>query len=85
MANDVPPRSGNMPQTQWKVTSQQETTQAYPGQGIQKGVTVTFTLADGTTGSVFVPDSQYNVTNVQAAIAARAGQLEAVGKLSNGM
>lgn len=83
--SDVRPTRGNMPQTQWKVTAQQETTQAYPGQGIQKGVTVTFQLADGTTGSVFVPDAQYNADNVRAAIATRAYQLEQVGQLTQGM
>lgn len=73
-----------MPQTKWKVTAQQETTQASPGSGIVRGVTVTFQLDDGTVGTVFVPDAQYNPANVKAAIAARAGQLEEVGNLSNG-
>jgi hypothetical protein len=47
-----------------------------------RGMKVAFRLADGTTGSVFVPDTQYTAENVRAAILARVAVLEAVKGLA---
>jgi hypothetical protein len=66
----------------WSVTTQSE------GMGIganglaTRGVTVGFTTPDGTAGSVFVPESQYNADNVRALIVARVATLEAVKGLA---
>lgn len=79
----MPPTQGNAPQVSWKVVSQQETVQASPQGGVTRGVTVTFTLANGTSGTVFVPDAMFNPNNVRAAIAAKAGLMAEVGNLTN--
>lgn len=46
------------------------------------GVEVSFTTTAGNSGSVFIPDTQYSVPNAQAAIAAKAATLDAVGALT---
>jgi hypothetical protein len=66
----------------WTVISQSETMGIGPNGGAGSGVKVTFRLADGTTGSVFVPDAQYTAENVKAAISARVDVLTAVKGLA---
>ena len=68
----------------WKVTGQHETTDVGPAGLFVQGYRVTFVLADGTVGSVFVPKDRYTVANVMAAIAPHAAELEAVAALSRG-
>lgn len=72
--------AGNTPA--WSVISQAETMGIGPTGTAGSGVKVTFRLADGTTGSVFVPDAQFNAENVRAAITARVGVLESVKGLA---
>jgi len=68
--------AGNTPA--WTVISQSETMGIGPSGAAGSGVKVTFRLADGTTGSVFVPDAQFNAENVRAAITARVAVIESV-------
>lgn len=66
----------------WTVISQTETMGIGPTGSAGSGVKVTFRTADGTVGSVFVPDAQYTAENVKAAIAARVAAFDAVKGLS---
>lgn len=66
----------------WRVTTQVETMGIGPSGQATRGVSVGFTLADGTAGSVFVPDAQYNPDTVRAAIQARAAAFGAVKGLT---
>lgn len=45
------------------------------------GVTVTFQLASGQVGSVFVPNGKYTPEQVRAAVSARADAMRAVSGL----
>lgn len=71
------------PLPRWKVTSQQEGVAPGPSGTYTKGVTVYFTLEDGTPGSVFVPNTTFNPDFVKAAIADRAQTLANIGALSS--
>lgn len=66
----------------WTVISQREDFQAGPSGNLTAGVVVTFTTASGITGSVFVPNADYQPEKVRALIAARAASMEAVHKLT---
>jgi hypothetical protein len=66
--------------TTWAVTAQLQTTQLYGGRFV-KGVEVSFTTGAGNSGSVFVPEDQYNPGAVQAAVSAKAAAMDAVGGL----
>lgn len=66
----------------WYVLSQTEVVQPTTQGRLMSGVKVTFQLSTGETGSVFVPDSDYTLDNVQAAIQARVALLAGVGGLS---
>lgn len=66
----------------WTVISQSETMGISPTGGAGSGVKVSFRLADGTVGSVFLPDAQYTAENVKAAIAARVAVLTSVKGLT---
>ena len=70
------------PITGWQVVSQQETFERDATGQVVPGVRVTFQVGPELTGSVFVPRSRYNVVNVRAAVAAAAGEMAAVHKLS---
>jgi len=66
----------------WTVISQSET-MGIGANGIAgSGMKVVFRLADGTVGSVFVPDAQYTAENAKAAIVARVAALQAVKGLT---
>lgn len=65
----------------WTVTQQTETTDLGPGGAYVAGVRVTFRTAAGVTLSVFVPQDQYTVAGVAAAIAAKAAVADAVHAL----
>ncbi|HUZ84158.1 MAG TPA: hypothetical protein VMU66_05650 [Gaiellales bacterium] len=66
----------------WEITAQREDYRPGPTGAFVAGVVVTFRLPSGTTGSVFIPDSQYSAEIVRAAIAARAAVMEAVNTLT---
>lgn len=66
----------------WQVVAQREDIQANPnGQGFTSGVVITFKVASGATGSVFIPDADYSVERAREAIGAKATAMEAVGQL----
>lgn len=68
----------------WVVVTQEETSAPGPTGKYVPGVKVTFRLAEsGTVGSVFLPQAQYNVANVTAAINAQAVRVGAIDALSN--
>ena len=70
--------------TTWKVTGQTEYTQvATTGPPVQ-GVKVFYTTGQGHSGSVFLPNAQYNQQNVRAAINAAAANMDAIGQLTGG-
>lgn len=66
----------------WTVTGQQEQTIILPNGTPADVMVITFTLTDGTVGTVSVPMAGYNVDNVRAAIAAKATALHQVNQLS---
>ena len=70
------------PTTGWRVVDQTETLEADPGGRVVNGVRVVFVTGKGIQGSVFVPRNLYNVPNVQAAVAARAHEMDQVQGLS---
>ena len=65
----------------WTVTQQAEATDLGPTGNYEPGVRVTFRLANGTVGSVFVPHTGYSVERVRQLIAERAATLAAVAEL----
>lgn len=77
----APPGSPPAPVT-WYVISQTEVTQPGTQGRLVSGHKVIFGLSTGDTGSVFVPDDQYTLQNVQAAIQARVALIVGVGALS---
>jgi hypothetical protein len=66
----------------WTVTAVQETTDLTDSGQAAKGNRVTFQLADGTFGSVFLPGASFTPDAVKAAIAVKAATLEAVKGLT---
>lgn len=66
----------------WTVDSQAEQVQG-SSQGIVRGVLISFTTGKQNKGTVFVPDTQYSVDAVRAAIQSRAELLDAVSALSS--
>lgn len=68
----------------WSVVGQTETIQPSPtGSGVVSGVQVSYTTTDGHTGTVFVPDTQYNPDTVRQLINARVALVSQVGRLSS--
>jgi len=72
------------PATTWQVTGQTEYTQVGATGPPVAGVKVFFTTGQGHSGSVFLPNAQYNVANVTAAVQAAAQNMDAVGALTSG-
>lgn len=68
--------------TGWAIEGQQETSELDARGRAISGYRVEFVTGKGQRGSVFVPKVQYNPTNVRAAVAAAAGQLDEVAGLS---
>lgn len=66
----------------WTIGVPTETTGLSEAGTPVKGVTVPFKLDDGTSGSVFVPDSQLSPTNVTALVQARASTLASLKGLT---
>ena len=72
-----------MSDPQWKVTAQQTATGQDSNGSFVRGRNITYQLADGTSGSVFVPNSNYTPDAVKAAIAADAEKVQAVAQLTS--
>lgn len=71
------------PQTSgWTVTSSIPATNIDSAGRVIKGYQVTFTTGLGHTGTVFVPESQYQPDMVRSAIKAQASIVDAVNTLS---
>lgn len=62
----------------WTVTGQMEVTAPDSTGRYVQGVKISFTTFEGLSGTVFVPDAQYNTASVAAAIGARVAQMRAV-------
>lgn len=67
----------------WTVTGQVERTIIDTNGNAADVMVVSFTLEDGTTGTVNVPLNAYTVANVNAAILAKAQVIDGVNGLSN--
>lgn len=67
----------------WKVVSQVPTTGQDSNGQFVRGRNVNYQLADGTTGSVFVPNASYTPDAVKAAIAADAATVAAIAGLTS--
>lgn len=65
----------------WTVTGQQETADIGPDGIYVPGVRVSFRMASGQSGQVFVPNAAYTPDNVRQAIQDRADTLAAVAAL----
>lgn len=70
------------PDTGWTVTAQQEQVGIGADGRATNGYRIQFTTGKGVNGSVFIPMDRYNPTNVKAAIAAHAHQLDEVQGLT---
>lgn len=68
--------------TTWTVTGQVAKFAADPTGKPVNGVEISFTTTAGNSGTVFIPNTSFNVANAQAAIAARAAILDAVSNLT---
>lgn len=65
------------PVPQWKVTAQRQSFRTVDGRPEQTMI-VTFATAAGVTDSVEIPVTEYNATNVAAAITAKANTINEV-------
>ena len=74
-----------LPEVAWQVTGQAEVTEQGPNGTFVPGMRVSFRTGGGHAGSVFIPNSQYNLNQVRAAVAGQAALLDAVGALSSDM
>lgn len=66
----------------WSVTAQQQQTAQDSTGNYVAGVKVTFVTGSGLSGSVFVPESQYNAETVRAMVAARVEAMAAIAALN---
>jgi len=69
-------------QVSWTVTSQQETTGADANGRYGEGYRITFTTDAGQSGTIFVPDAQYNQETVRNLINAKVAAMQNVIGLS---
>ncbi|MGH7239404.1 MAG: hypothetical protein ACREHG_04970 [Candidatus Saccharimonadales bacterium] len=70
------------PQATWKVTSQSQTTEQDTAGNFVSGWRVYFDT-NGTTGSVFVPQTIYTADNVRDMITASVGHINDVSNLTS--
>lgn len=70
-----------MTRARWTVSGQQETTQPGASGVIVRGVRVSYTMANGTSGSVFVAANEYTPDVVKARIEEAVRSHEAVSQL----
>lgn len=80
---DVPPTSPNHDPVSYVVTGQTRSFGLDANSRPVPGFEVQFKTASGLPGAVFIPDGQYTLTNVQAAIVQQAQHIEAVAKLTS--
>lgn len=71
----------DLPANKFHSIVQSQTVDLGPDGRVVPGVKVSFTTEGGTQTSVFVPDAQYTVANVKAAVAAKAHQVDQVNQL----
>lgn len=64
----------------WKVATQQETSMNYGGTFVP-AIKVTFETTDGSSGSVTIPQTQYNTDAVRTAIEERVATMREVAQL----
>ena len=64
--------------TQWTITTQQEGSRPNATGQYVEGVTIGFQTINGLTGTVFVPNTQYNPQAVKDLINARVAAMQAV-------
>lgn len=74
--------NGSTPQASWSIGPQQQATQPDAAGRFTQGILVHFTTGKGNQGTVFVPEAQYNPTNVAAQVQAKANAMDAVSALS---
>lgn len=67
----------------WKVTLQQQATGQDATGNYVRGRNVTWQLADGTTGTVFIPKNSYTADFVKQAIVDDVAQVASIGKLTS--
>lgn len=80
----APNPGAGLPSGGWKVLAQTPRTIAGPGiNGVIPGYDITFVVASGATGKVFVQQEGYSADMVKAAIAPLAAQLSAVADLTH--
>jgi len=72
------------PAGSWVVTGQQEQVEFNQQGQMQHGVKISFQTGEGHTGTVFVPQAQYNPDMVRSLVAAKAQLMDQVGALSSG-
>lgn len=72
----------DLPANKFQVTAQQQTVAPGPDGRVVSGVQVYFKTEGGVQSSVFVPDDQYNPSNVKAAVATKAHQLDTVQRMT---
>lgn len=65
----------------WSVTGSTETREIAPDGTPVQGVRVYFTTGLGQSGSVFIPQNQFTVVNVRAAVSDKAVLLDQVASL----
>lgn len=70
-----------MSRPRWQVSSQQETTVPGAAGQITRGVRVTYTMANGTTGSVFITHNEYSPDIVRERVENAVRAHEAVSQL----
>lgn len=70
------------PKVNWHVASQSPGMGRLPGGPYVQGVNVAFGTDSGLSGTVFVPQDQYNVETVQAAVSAAVQRMVAVHRLT---
>lgn len=76
--------SGGAGGPSWTVTDVSETTDQDGTGRYSKGKTVTFQLASGLTGTIFVPNTSWQPDTVKGMIAQAAAKLDAVANLTSG-
>ncbi len=75
--------SPESPAASWSVTGQVEATEFSQQGQMQKGVRISFQTGQGHTGTVFVPQAQYNPDTVRQLVQAQANLMDQVGALSS--
>ena len=75
MTDMTPQQQRPQQQTQWRVTDVQEVSDLAPTGQFVRGQRVSYQLADGATGTVFVPNSQFNEATVRTLVSAAAQRL----------